>query len=377
MKQGEQKARHGGVSQRGDRLRVAHFFNRLDTGGAELRTIELMEFLGSSVEPVYIVMSQKPGVLEDRVLASGGTIVRVRLGLGYALRLRRALREVSPDVIHSHLALFSGFVCFIGSLTGVSVRIAHFRSDGNNSSATIPRRFLRYVERLFVDHFCTHVIGVSPGSLTYGYRSDWRSLERAMVLPNGFAARELVPDSESNCTRPLIVHVGRPLPEKRRELAAEIILALNSVGTQAHLVFIGADGDDLQFVRKSAREGGNWNAVTFLGVVDDPIPIVAQADLLVLPSSREGLPGAVLEALSVGTPVVASRLPGVTFIAESCGGIRTVPVDASLNEWVTAVNLTLKEASSRTDIVLSFRSGPFNLRNVASNMMAIYQGAHG
>ena len=59
--------------------RVAHVFGAMDVGGAELRTLEVMERL-RDVDALYITLSGRAGVLEERVRAGGGRVLPLALG---------------------------------------------------------------------------------------------------------------------------------------------------------------------------------------------------------------------------------------------------------------------------------------------------------
>ena len=61
--------------------------------------------------------------------------------------------------------------------------------------------------------------------------------------------------------------------------------------------------------------------VTFVGAVDDVRPYLAAADIVVLPSYREGIPRAVMEAAAAGRPVVAYDIRGVREVIEPSSGL--------------------------------------------------------
>jgi glycosyltransferase involved in cell wall biosynthesis len=89
-------------------------------------------------------------------------------------------------------------------------------------------------------------------------------------------------------------------------------------------------------VRRAASAAGVADRLALVGEVDDVMPWLASADLMILPSAWEGLPCAVLEACAVGTPVLASDLPGTREIARHLPLVHLLPLDADDEVWAAA-----------------------------------------
>ncbi len=74
----------------------------------------------------------------------------------------------------------------------------------------------------------------------------------------------------------------------------------------------------------------NTGAVEYLGALDDIGPAIARAHVFVYPSQREGLPGAVLEAMSMGRPILTTDTPGCReTVDERVNGCVVPPGDAA------------------------------------------------
>jgi glycosyltransferase involved in cell wall biosynthesis len=71
------------------------------------------------------------------------------------------------------------------------------------------------------------------------------------------------------------------------------------------------DGPLFASLRTAVVQAGLHERIMLLGARDDATELMAAADLLVLPSWREGLPNVVLEAMQAGCPVVATRVGGI------------------------------------------------------------------
>jgi glycosyltransferase involved in cell wall biosynthesis len=118
-------------------------------------------------------------------------------------------------------------------------------------------------------------------------------IRRALGLPGG----------------PLAVYAGRIAPEKGVDVLVEAWPEVVARAPAARLAVIGG-GPEQARVHELARALGVAGSIAFVGGVPDVAPYLRAADAAVLPSRSEGMPVALLEAMSCGLPVVATRVGG-------------------------------------------------------------------
>ncbi|KQS76635.1 glycosyl transferase family 1 [Rhizobium sp. Leaf384] len=109
--------------------------------------------------------------------------------------------------------------------------------------------------------------------------------------------------------RTVLLSVARFSAQKDHASLIRAMPAILRQHPSAMLLLVGS-GEERQRVEALAAETGVAGSVCFLGQRDDVADLMAIADLFVLSSLFEGLPLAVLEAMSVGVPVVATRIGG-------------------------------------------------------------------
>jgi glycosyltransferase involved in cell wall biosynthesis len=137
---------------------------------------------------------------------------------------------------------------------------------------------------------------------------------RVHALPNGVPVPDRPwqrrPDWRS---APRAVFVGRLAPEKGLGTLIDAWPAVRETHPQARLILIG-EGPQRPELEKRARSlglgPGPDQAVEFPGAVADVNARLRAADLFVLPSKEEGMSIALLEAMALGIPLVASSIPG-------------------------------------------------------------------
>jgi glycosyltransferase involved in cell wall biosynthesis len=135
--------------------------------------------------------------------------------------------------------------------------------------------------------------------------------------------------------RPLVACAARLEPVKGVEF---LLRAATSVPDAAFA--IAGDGSQAGYLRELAFALGIDGRVAFLGMVMPVAPLLAAADVVVLPSLSEGMPIAALEAMALGTPVIASRVGGLPeIVSDGVCGLLVPPGEP--NALAAAINAVI------------------------------------
>lgn len=215
-------------------------------------------------------------------------------------KLRRCLHELRPDVVVAHGGepLKYVWAAHVARPRVVYNKIGMFGFGGD---ALLRRRLhRRMIRRADV------VAGVSSEALEQVPPVVGDGGPPLRLVPNGRDDSVFRPVPHRGDARPRLVYVGQVSPEKRPDLFVEVVGRLRQGGLafDAALAGGGAVPDSLA---RAAEAAG----VDLLGRRDDVPDLLAAADVLVLPSDTEGMPGVVIEAGLCGLPVVATAVPGV------------------------------------------------------------------
>lgn len=196
------------------------------------------------------------------------------------------------------------------------------------SSPDIPRmtRLGDYPDKLAPFARTDQLVCNTPGIADHVRRLGWS--RPAEVISNFSPAPPAVPAERTKLGVPpdafLVVGVGRLVPRKG---FADLIRAVAAV-EGAHLLLVGEGGEEAN-LRSEVERLGIASRVRLLGWRDDPAPVIAAADLFVLPSTHEPLGNGILEAWALGKPVVAAAAEGPSWvIADGVDGILYPPGDA-------------------------------------------------
>jgi len=114
----------------------------------------------------------------------------------------------------------------------------------------------------------------------------------------------------------IIGYVARFAYQKRHIDIIEAIGILQRKYPNLHFVFIG-NGSTLEKCKEKVKEACFQNMVSFITQVDDTLSYMKAFDILLHPSSAEGMPNAIMEAMLLGKPIIAADAGGVRELIEN------------------------------------------------------------
>lgn len=345
-------------------IRICHLLVGYTLGGVERQLLGVVPFLKEKGYEITVCALKGRGPLAEEFRARG--VEAHWLGgsgkwdLRVVFRLYRFFRRKRFTIVHSYTRLAN----LAGGLAGKGARVPilvfsdrdlHHRSD----------RIEAWLQRIFR----------KPGNYTtmpseaikaFDIQRLSYPAETLVIIPNGVFTDGLPSPRRSDGLNPklpyLVGYVGRmeePIKGGMVLLQALAILRLTLEEYQA--VFIG-DGRDRARLEEVSIQLGLHGKVSFLGEKKNPLPFMANLDLLVVPSLAEGSPNVVLEAMALGVPVLASHVGGIEeLIQHRVTGWLVPPGDPG--ELAQAIRLLLTEremalemAKRARDWVIQFRS---------------------
>lgn len=316
-------------------MKILYTITKSEMGGAQMHVSYLAKGMKDAGHAVAI-MSAPSGWLENEATKMGIRFYPNKyfansfnpLSIIKAGRLvKKTVSEFSPDIIHTHSS-------FAGVITRFTIRgkiptIFTAHSWAFTDGASIFRKVVAVVSEKFVSKWAKKIICVSNYDKGLALKYKISSKEKLSVVHNGIPSFSF----ESKERRNKIISVGRLAYPKNFELLIE---AFNESKIENFTLNIIGDGPDEKRIKDKIAKL-NLKDKVFLEnkkTHEEVLNYFQQSAFFILISKHEGLPITILEAMSTGLPVIASKVGGIPEeINEDCG----VLVSNNVNDVAQAI----------------------------------------
>jgi glycosyltransferase involved in cell wall biosynthesis len=318
---------------------ILFFISSLRVGGAQRHLLELCRYLTGRGIGVSVCSLKEGGAfrvgfedlgvhVHDLPVDSLTDLARPSVRRS----MRGILAETRPDILHAHLYHAEIAAAVAAAASGLPLVVTRHSSglEFGGIRAVITSIAGRRIER---------VIAVSGDAATEALRIGARA-DSVRTIPNGVDTsrfrpveadlrrsereRLMMEDFPSDCDPDclLVGSMGNLIPVKNLPTLVESFAAAElprEAADDGSRLIVAGEGPSREELEKLVGDLGLGGRVSFPGYCDRPEEFLPLLDIFVLPSWSEGVPMALLEAMSCGLACVASRVGGMPGLLGDCG----------------------------------------------------------
>ena len=310
-------------------------------GGAEQQARLLAEQLIKRGYPVTVLTRKFKDLPDFETIGGVPTYRSIRhlpwehwFGLTYMISVFWFLlkNRSSYDIIHCHESdRFHTTVAAMAKRFLKKKAIAVVTSSGAGSD------FSRLKKRIFGHYFLRRLhsldklITLCNISTTEAINEGFNE-SMITVIPNGVNTLHFKPSLSEKSSEATLIFVGRLVSTKGVHILLKAFNQILEKGISARLHIVG-DGPEKEKLLSLAQELQVTGTTHFHGSLNNVAPLLQKSDIFILPSSVEGLPNTLLEAMSCGLAVVTTRVGGNSEIIED--GINGLLIDPDNPQQLT------------------------------------------
>ncbi len=297
-------------------LRVLFVITSMPVGGAETLLVNLIQNMDRQRFSAELCCLKELGPLGEKLsfeIPAHSHLLTSKYDVRVLSRLTRLMRRRRVDAV---VTVGAGDKMFWGRVAawraGVPVVLSALHSTGWPDGVGRLNRWLTPLTDAF--------IGVATEHGRHLVENERFPADKVRVIPNGVDTERFQPRPEIRATlrkelgipptAPVCGIVAALRPEKNHLLFLRAAKLVKHELPAARFVIIG-DGPEREKLEMAARDAGLCDNVHFLGTRSDIPQLLAMLDLFALTSHNEANPVSILEAMSTGLPVVATRVGSV------------------------------------------------------------------
>jgi glycosyltransferase involved in cell wall biosynthesis len=293
-----------------DKIKIVYLIDSFLSAGAENLLLNICRKIDKTKFDVSVAAVVCGGPLEAEFNKLDINVKvfnkKAKYDIGLIFDIYKFLKQIKPDIVHTHLFGADTW----GRIAAILAKVPRIISTEHNMN--INHSWLQKKIRLVLSWFSTNIIAVSAGVKNYSAKVEKINRDKIEVIYNGidldsFRFRGFDPIKPDQPIKAIIM--ARLTKQKGHQYLFKAIPMIIKKYPQFVLHIYGI-GDLEKKLKKLAQELKIENNIKFKGETQDSAQVLAQMDLLILPSVWEGLGVVLLESQAIGLPVLAADIIG-------------------------------------------------------------------
>ena len=363
-------------------IRAVYIIGKMNTGGIKSLVMEYCRHIDRSRIQLDFIVDEDSQAVPAEELGQLGVRVYYVAPYQHIWRyhqdIKKICRENQYHVAHCYLNTLNVFPLFAAWCAKVPVRISENLSMAHRGEwKTLIKEMLRPLGKCFATHLMC--CGEDCGRWLFGnkaYNAGKVALFKTPInTQKNFydpSLRKKVREQYGLDGKIVIGYIARFVPQKNPCFMLEIIAQAYSKDPNVRLLLVG-DGILKDEMMRRAEQLSITEAVVYLGVQEDIVPLYQAMDAFLLPSLYEGLPIVGLEAQTVGLPTFFSnevtRETGITKLA------RFLPLDMPPEKWAEQMLEAIRQNENRHSYSEDVREAGFDSLEESRKLLAYYISA--
>lgn len=355
-------------------MRIMQIIPWLKIGGAERMceslTLALTE-LGHEV--IIVSMFNRKTIINHNLEEKGIKIEYIgkHVGIDFSIyfKLNKLIKKYNPDVVHTHLNALK-------YSAGIAFRDLHqpvIHTLHSIAEKEAPKFDIRTNKRIYASKKAVPVALTSTvqDSIELLYELPKESIP---IIYNGIDIRKFNPskDYSFKTNKIRIVNVASFSQPKNQGCLIEAFMKLHRKYPNTILSLAGT-GPNMEQIQNLVQKLDLSSSVEFLGSVDNVSAVLEESDIFVLPSTYEGMPMSIIEAMASGLPIVASRVGGIPDMIDD--GNDGILIDPTVNSLYLAIEKLINDQCLRERLGKNARKKSEGMSSfiMAENYLALYR----
>lgn len=344
-----------------------------NVGGAETFMVDLtLELMRQGHNLTIISLYNHRGFYESIIKNNNIHIIYLKKHKGIdlitALKLKRLLKTLKPDIVHSHLK--TNLTFFLGGIT--KIKAISFVETIHTSYLNKVHNFIlkRIIKKTYLDGRVTPV-AISSEVNNYANRYFGVNIGAPIVL-NGINL-PLNNPTVKTLDRPYnFITVSRLVEVKNHLSLIKASKVLADKGYEFSVSIVG-DGPMMNIISSEIKNNNLERQIKLLGLRTDVFDLLQEHKVFVLPSFREGNPISLLEAMACGLSVIATNVGGtVDIIDHGSNGLLIDPnnylsLADAMEKTIIDIEFTKSSAQKNFDL-----SKNYSIEKTANDYLHLY-----